>query len=458
MRLKQLVVLALIYLLKLVAWLARIVGFCLVLLARPFVMLGGWILRPLVLTIYRQYLKVLTRLKRSAFMQNKVLFIFGNKYFIHVIVSIITIFVASTNLLQAKELKQDEVFAKNSALYEIVNPDGGINDNIIETGLPAQGSSSVSYIATDGNMVATIPNLDPAAESPRTIGDQLATAENTTALVSSSVIETKFGVRSGISEYKVKNGDTVGEIAQRFGITVSTLLWANNLTSSSYIKPGDTLKILPSSGISYTVVDGDTLEKIIEKYKGNLEETIKVNDIGEDHAIPVGTEIVVVDGTPPPPPPPPVQRYYPSYGSTDGQFRNDNYTPVITGQKLNWPAGCHSTPTTYWGHGLARDIPCPIGTPIYAAESGTVYIRNSGCAPSSWSCGGGYGNYMDVVHGGGMTTRYAHLSAFNITSGQSVSRGQVIGFIGSTGRSTGPHLHFEVMINGVKQEPLYYIQ
>ena len=455
MRLKQLAILLTIKLLKLFVWVARIFGFVLVMAVKPFLAVGSWVLRPLVLTLYRQFLKVMARLKRSAFMQNKVLFIFGNKYFIHVIVSIITLFVASTNLLQAKELKRGEVFAQDSALYDIVNPDGGINDTIVETGLPTQGSSTNSYISTEGNMVATIPNLDPEAEAPRTIGDQLALAENASALVGSSVLETKAGVRSGITEYKVKNGDTIGEIAQRFGLTVNSLLWANSLTSSSYIKPGDTLKILPSSGVIHTVVDGDTLEKIVEKYKGDLEETVKVNDIGDDHAIPVGTEIVVVDGTPPPPPPPPVQRYYASYGSTTSGdvFRNDSYAPVVTsGQQLNWPVGCHSTPTTYWGHGLARDIPCPMGTAIYAAEQGTVYIRNSA------GYGGGYGLYLDIVHPNGMTTRYAHLSAFNVSSGTYVGRGQVVGFVGSTGRSTGPHLHFEVTVNGVKQEPLYYIQ
>lgn len=398
---------------------------------------------------------MMARLKRSAFMRNKVLFIFGNRYFIHVIVITITVFVASTNILQAKEIKRDQIFAQDSGLYTIVNPDGGFDDDIVETGIITKTPNSTSYIETDAAVVATIPNLDPEAESARTVGDQLAIIEDSAALAGSSVLETKYGVRSGITEYKVKDGDTVGEIAERFGITVNTLLWANNLNSSSYIRPGDTLKIPPASGIVYTVKDGDTLEKIIETYKGNLDETIKLNEIGEDHQIAVGTEIVVVDGTPPPPPPPPVQHYYSSYTGTDSSgnvFRNDNYTPVVTGQKLNWPVGCHSTPTTYWGHGLARDIPCPMGTPIYAAESGTVYIRNTA------GYGGGYGLYVDMVHGNGMTTRYAHLSAFNVSNGQYVNRGQVIGFVGSTGRSSGPHLHFEVTVNGVKQEPLYYIQ
>lgn len=454
LRLKQFAVTFLLRLFQLFRFLARAIAWLLQIIFNPFLVILKWVLKPFVVLLYGWYLKVLTRLKRSAFMRNKVLFIFGNRYFIHVIAVILTFFVAGTNLLQAKEVKHEEIFAQDSALYAIVNPEGDLGDEIVEKGIPKQSATN-SYIVTDATVVATIPNLDPSAEPPRTIGDQLAGLEATSAIITSGpMLETEFGVRSGMTNYTVKGGDTVGGIAERFGVTVNTLLWANQLTASSYIRPGDTLNVPPASGILHTVKDGDTLEKIVEKYNGDLGETIKINDIGDNHIIPVGAEIIVVGGTPPPPPPPPVQRYYPGYGSTTGNvYRDDYYAPVVTpGLKLNWPVGCRSTPTTYWGHGLARDISCPMGTPIYAAESGTVYIRNS----AGW--GGGYGLYLDVVHGGGITTRYAHVSAFNVTSGQYVTRGQVIAFVGSTGRSSGPHLHFEVYVNGIRQEPLYYIQ
>lgn len=453
-RLRQLALASLIWLLRLAKKVVTGLWWLLLLLINPVYIVAKWVLRPVVLWSYSHYLKIIARLKRSAFMQNKVLFIFGNKYFIHVLVVLLSFFVASTNILQAREVSRDEVFAQDSALYSIVNPEGEIGEEIIQTGLIAEKSSTVSYVDTAGSLVATIPNLDPAAERPRTIGDQLALVDSGSALVSGAVLETSVGVRAGTTEYKVKDGDSIGTIAERFGLTVSTLLWANDLSSSSYIRPGQQLKIPAASGFLYTVKDGDTLDKIISTYNGDLAATKRVNDIGNDGLVPVGAEILIVDGTPPPPPPPPVQRYYDSYGTTDSGslYRNDNYNPVVTGQKLNWPVGCHSSPTTYWGHGLARDIACPMGTPIYAAEAGTVTIRNAG------GYGGGYGNYMDVSHANGLMTRYAHLSAFNVTSGQYVSRGQVIGFVGSTGRSSGPHLHFEVYVGGVKQEPLYYIQ
>ncbi|HBY73761.1 MAG TPA: hypothetical protein DEG44_03665 [Candidatus Kerfeldbacteria bacterium] len=451
-RFRQIILAAIISLLRLTKRLLLVLRLVLLFLINPIYIAMKWVLKPVVLWCYSQYLKVLARLKRSAFMQNKVLFIFGNKYFIHVLVTLLSFFVASTNILQAKEVSRDEVFAQDSALYEIVNPEGTIGEEIVQVGLIPDKSTTVSYVDTAGSMVATIPNLDPAAERPRNIGDQLALLDTGSALLGGSVVETNIGVRAGTTEYKVKDGDTIGGISERFGLSVSTLLWANGLNSSSYIKPGQTLKVPAASGYLYTVKDGDTLDKIVSTYNGSLDETRRVNDIGSDGLVPVGAEILIVDGTPPPPPPPPVQRYYSSYGSAEDIYRNDNYTPVVTGQQLNWPVGCHSSPTTYWGHGLARDIACPMGTPIYAAEEGTVYIRSAG----GW--GGGYGNYLDIVHPNGMMTRYAHMSAFNVSNGQYVSRGEVVGFVGSTGRSTGPHLHFEVYVGGVKQEPLYYIQ
>lgn len=94
------------------------------------------------------------------------------------------------------------------------------------------------------------------------------------------------------------------------------------------------------------------------------------------------------------------------------------------------------------------DIAVPEGTPIRAAKGGTVIMA---------SYNGGYGNYTCIDHGGGLSTCYAHQSSFAVSSGQSVSQGQVIGYSGNTGSSTGPHLHFEVRINGVAQDPMGYL-
>ncbi len=388
-------------------------------------------------------------------MRNKVLFIFGNRYFIHVLVVMLAFFVASTNILQAKEIQADAVFAEDSTLFKIVNPDGAEVQEITEKGLLIEPTTTVSYVDKSGMMEASIANLDPTAEPPRSIGQQLAVLDNGSALLSTTATETGTGNRAGITEYKIKDGDTIGGIAERFGLTVNTLLWANSLSSSSYIRPGNTLKIPPASGVVYKVADGDTLDKIIEKYKGNKDETIRVNDIGSDGLVAVGTEIIIVDGTPPPPPTPTVTSYIASRSSgssATATYQASNLPNYVTAGQFNYPVGCRGAMTTYWGHaGRGRDLPCPFGTPIYAATDGTVKVNSTGY-------GGGYGNSLNVYAAGGIMTRYAHMNAFAVSDGQSVSRGQVIGYVGMTGRTSGPHLHFEIWINGVAYDPINYLR
>ncbi len=450
-RLKQLAISFLVRLLQFGRLVLQGVRWLVLIALNPLIVIGKFLFKPLTIFLYRQYLRILTRLKRSHFFNNKLFFIFGHKYLIHVIIVVLTMFVASTNVIEAKKI-YDEDFGTKSALYQIVAADEDFTTEIVEKGLPTTTDAQSYYVDTSGMLLAAVPRIDPQAQRLHTIEEELQLLESGSALSSGTVLATEAGIRNGFTDYKVKEGDSVGGLADRFGLTVNSILWANNLTSKSYIKPGDTLVLPAYSGYTVEVKDGDTLQKLVEKHKGNYDETLKALD-GEE-IIPVGSKIVIVDGEPyiPPPPVIPVQSTSSYASSGSNVFQQRNLPAGVSGGTLNWPVGCHSTPTTYYGHGLARDIACPSGTPIYAAEAGTAYIRNSG------GYGGGYGNYIDVVHAGGMTTRYAHMSAFNITSGQAVARGQVIGFVGSTGRSSGPHVHFEVTINGAKQEPLNYIR
>jgi murein DD-endopeptidase MepM/ murein hydrolase activator NlpD len=130
-------------------------------------------------------------------------------------------------------------------------------------------------------------------------------------------------------------------------------------------------------------------------------------------------------------------------------FANSPSAKPQAGNKMNWPTvGYRITQYYSWRH-TAVDIANKTGTPIYAADSGTIEY-------AGW--GTGYGNQIVINHGGGKKTRYAHLSKFYISKGQEVTKGQAIGAMGSTGWSTGPHLHFEVIINNVKYNPLNYIK
>ncbi len=423
----------------------------------PILFLLKSIVNPIILWVYQWYVTIYTKLKRSTFVQNKILFIFGHKYFIHVTVIIIAVFVTATNL-KAKEFNPED-FGKHSALYQIVqnNSEEITTENIIEQGLPRRTVSN-RYIDASGTVVLDSTNINPNAK----VGDVLV--EHSTSIitdnatiVSNAVLQTKNGIRSDILQYTVKEGESIGTIATRFGIKTSTILWANGLSDNSIINPGNTIKIPPVDGYTYQIAAGDTLQKIVAKYGGDLEATMRLNDINDNQTVAVGTQIVIIGGTPPAPPTPIKNSYLAnsSNNSNTGSntYVNRNVPSKVTGGTFNWPVACHSAMTTYWGHaGRGRDISCGIGQPIYAATDGVAKISFTG----SW--GHGYGNAIDINGPNGVMTRYAHMSAFNINNGQRVSRGDVIGFVGMTGKTSGPHLHFEIHMNGVAYDPINYLR
>lgn len=255
--------------------------------------------------------------------------------------------------------------------------------------------------------------------------------------------------RKEIIYYTVQNGDTVSTISRRFGLTVNTILWANNLTSFSLIRPGDRLVILPYSGVLYTVKKGDTLAKIANLYDVELEKILSCNTLG--NSLSVGQKIVV----------PGAKKISVAVASRP---TSSNYTGIsvikdliknpgvkTTGNKMAWPTvGARITQYFSWRHN-GVDIGNKVGTPIYAADSGVVTIAQGGY-------NGGYGITIVIDHGGGKKTRYGHLSKLFVKVGDEVGKGENIGAMGSTGRSTGPHLHFEVIINGGRYNPLNYIR
>ncbi len=245
----------------------------------------------------------------------------------------------------------------------------------------------------------------------------------------------------------MKGGDSISTIAEEFGISVNTILWENNLSAYSIIRPGDELTILPVSGITHVVAKGDSLSSIAKKYDAEevniiainkLTDTSKLKD-GEKLIIPGGKKATYADYSP--------QRYTGISALMD-VVKAPNASPVV-GNKMNWPTVGHTITQYYsWRH-YAIDIANKMGTPIYAADAGIVEY-------AGW--GTGYGNQIVIDHGGGKKTRYAHLSKFYVEKGQKVSKGEAIAAMGSTGWSTGPHLHFEVIINGRKYNPLDYVQ
>jgi murein DD-endopeptidase MepM/ murein hydrolase activator NlpD len=256
----------------------------------------------------------------------------------------------------------------------------------------------------------------------------------------------------------VQSGDTLSDIADKFGISIATILWQNKLTVHDFIQPGQTLSILPTSGITYSVKSGDTIAKIAAANGVDPNDIKSWNNITDEGAIAAGQSLVIPGGkiTPPPAPKPkpkavasPLKAFIKPPDAAD-----NGATDMV------WPTTSHyiTQPYGIWsrvdrGIHTGVDFGGPAGQPLYAADDGIV--THAGCGKS---CKTGYGNYVDIDHGNGIMTRYGHSSKVLVAVGEQVHRGQVIAILGTTGHSTGPHLHFEVRVNGKYTNPLPYIR
>lgn len=257
-------------------------------------------------------------------------------------------------------------------------------------------------------------------------GDSLAAIASPRVL-SLKVLGAIFGQeeqpRKEIIEYTVQSGDTLKSIAQNFGISLNTLLWANDLTSSSKIKTGQKLIILPVSGVIHFVKSGDTLSAIAKTYKAQTDEIIEMNEIADESDIYIGDILVIPNGVMPKKISEPIQTYL-----------ADNYFII--------PVEGRITQALHWYN--AVDIGNKCGTPVFAAAAGTVLKAKYG-----WNGGGG--NVVTIMHKDGVVSYYGHLLNIFVKSGDIVDVGQKIGLVGGlpgtsgAGISTGCHLHFTVI-------------
>ncbi|MBI2669885.1 MAG: M23 family metallopeptidase [Candidatus Yanofskybacteria bacterium] len=230
---------------------------------------------------------------------------------------------------------------------------------------------------------------------------------------------------SQIATYTVQEGDTLSFIASDYGVSISTIIWANNLRNADAIRPGMDLKIPPVTGVLHKVKKGDTVASISKKYGVKEEEIVSFNSLPLSGDLQIDDEIIVPGGkinTP----------SVPFQQSTATRFA---YLPTLSGYFMQPATGYN------WGRIHGRngvDVANSCGTPIYASADGTVAISDA----SGYN--GGFGKYIKLVHTNGTETLYAHASSLLAFVGQSVGRGQKIALMGSTGRSTGCHVHFEV--------------
>jgi LysM repeat protein len=228
--------------------------------------------------------------------------------------------------------------------------------------------------------------------------------------------------------YTVQPGDTPGGIALNFGISLNTLLWANSIRNANLIKLGDELIILPVTGVQYEVKKGDSIGSIAKKFKADEGEILSFNGLAIGESLGVGITIIIPDGELTP------TSASPSTGSQLSRYANlpveqPGYylRPILTGRRSRGIHGFNGV-----------DLADRCGLPVLGSAAGTVIISRS----AGWN--GGYGKYVVIAHANGTQTLYAHLSSILASVGQFLAQGSQIGTIGSTGNSTGCHVHFEI--------------
>jgi murein DD-endopeptidase MepM/ murein hydrolase activator NlpD len=250
--------------------------------------------------------------------------------------------------------------------------------------------------------------------------------------------------RETLETYTVQSGDTILGIAAKYGLQPETILWANPEIERNpdRISIGDQVKILPLNGVLHVVKAGDTLSSLAAKYKvtteaiagykGNL-----LNDISA--ALVVGDEVIVPGG----------QKQIVAQQIVTSYNGPVPASAAKGSGAFLWPTGGSIT-QKYWSGHAAIDIGSWTGAPVKAADGGYVVEAGRG-----WSSG--YGNHVVIDHGNGFRTLYAHLNSIFVSPGESVSKGTQLGTVGNTGNSTGPHLHFEVLYQGVRRNPYSYL-
>src|SRR3989338_1263980 len=250
--------------------------------------------------------------------------------------------------------------------------------------------------------------------------------------------------RSDDVEYEIQSGDTLGSISEKFGVSQDTIKWENlNIKEWKTLKVAGKILVPPVTGVVHTVKSGENIYSIAKKYNADAQSIVDfpfnafTND--ETFALAVGQRLVVPDGIMP------AESLISPQAVTPIARTPDAGSVSATGVWI-WPAtGRITQPFRSWHKGT--DIANHDGGPILAADAGTVGI-------SGWPDNSGYGNRVFINHGNGYITIYAHMSRLDVVAGQRVKRGDQLGMMGSTGRSTGTHLHFEIRTAGGALDPL----
>ncbi len=316
--------------------------------------------------------------------------------------------------------------------------------NLLTDITQAANTSSAPTVRTISSqnvaILAAAINNDPVTSIESSTAD-LTIVDDSALMAESGPLGTiadveEFGADADtISVYVVRSGDTLSGIAKMFGVSTNTILWGNDLRSSKEIRIGQELVILPVTGIKYIIKRGDTVQSIAKRYGGSVDEIVGFNNLDRGQKLTIGDEIIIPNGelvvaTPSKKGPGPtkvIKTYInEAINSLDYFIR-----PVLRGRRTQ---GLHGKN----GIDFAPQCRCSGKEPILAAADGWVLVaRNSG-----WN--GGFGNYVVIAHSNGTQTLYGHMASVTVGAGQFVGQGEKIGYVGSSGNSSGPHVHFEI--------------
>lgn len=261
------------------------------------------------------------------------------------------------------------------------------------------------------------------------VADSALSPSSNPMSVSGEVAYNGEPISDQVSVYVVRKGDTIAQIASMFNVSTNTILWANDLKKGEKLVEGDTLFILPVSGVSHKVIKGQTLKGIAKKYNVEVSDIARLNGILEDSKLETGEELIIPDAEI-------VDIEAPK--TKAATVKPSTKTPLknLTGYFIN-PVPNYKRKSQGLHGKNSVDLAAPVGTPIVASASGVVLLARNGY-------NGGYGNMVIIKHPNGTDTLYGHMVRLGTKTGANVTQGEIIGYVGSTGRSTGPHLHYEV--------------
>jgi len=425
-------------------------------LVKPFYIIARFIFSKIIVKIYYFYFYITKKYKLSHFRGQFFAFLIYQRL-VHVLVFVLSFIICFNNLTQESNTNSIDEIVSKTVLFKLIKSefnDLEFAEELIEESIDENANiiaGQPKYI--DETVYLKNKKTTLTKETEEEIDeeniDNIPVTDQSSAMIKPEIVTTKKTIlpRKETIIYTVNAGDTISSIAKKFKISVNTILWENNLTASSLIRPGDQLDIPPGTGINHVIRKGETLSKIAQKYDVKSDKILLANDIEEANKIKIGQKIFIPDG----------EMIYTAQKTTPKRsltaikeaIQYSKTKKQSASNKMCWPTSGHRITQYYsWRH-RGLDIANKTGTPLYAAEAGTIEY-------AGWT--NGYGYNIIINHGGGKKTRYAHASKFYVKKGDYVNRCQRIAAMGSTGWSTGPHIHFEVIINGSKYNPLNYIR